>query len=240
MSYPTPLLQKTDAQTFETFLEAQNPVLAWLSPSGESPTTDVYKSLEAVAAKYPQMKVLIVDIQDSPALKTRFEVGSKAVLVGVYQDEVQLRRARPWAVDVQSAAESLITVIPQEKNEEASRKEEKALNNTPVHITDTSFEKEVLESELPVLVDFWAEWCPPCRAIAPILDKLAKEYAGKVKIAKVDVDHNQGLSQAFQIQSIPTLMCVKEGKIVFSQPGALPEPALRDLLDQLVALKMPA
>ncbi|PJF42096.1 MAG: thioredoxin [Phototrophicales bacterium] len=110
----------------------------------------------------------------------------------------------------------------------------------PVHVTDQTFEAEVLKSDLPVLVDFWAEWCGPCRTIAPILDKLAKEYSGKVKIAKVDVDANPALAQAFRIMSIPTLMFVKEGKIVGQQAGALPEPVLRDALDQLVALKLPA
>ncbi len=109
----------------------------------------------------------------------------------------------------------------------------------PVVVTEATFETEVLNSETPVLVDFWAEWCGPCRAVAPTLEKLAKEFDGKVKIAKVNVDENPGLSQAFNIMSIPTIMCVKERTLVFNQPGALPEPAFRELLTQLVSLVIP-
>ncbi|MBI5666895.1 MAG: thioredoxin [Chloroflexi bacterium] len=113
------------------------------------------------------------------------------------------------------------------------------VNDKPVHVTDATFEAEVLNSELPVVIDFWAEWCGPCRMVAPILDKLAKEFAGQIRIAKVNVDENPGLSQAFRIMSIPTIMLVKQRTIVFSQPGALPEAAFRDLIQQLIALELP-
>lgn len=108
----------------------------------------------------------------------------------------------------------------------------------PITVTDESFEAEVINysKDMPVVVDFWAEWCPPCRMVAPILDKLAAEYAGKIRIAKVDTDANQGLSQAFQIMSIPTIMIVKEGHIIFGQPGALPEVAFRELFDKAIDL----
>ena len=111
----------------------------------------------------------------------------------------------------------------------------------PVTVTDSTFEREVLEAsaDLPVLVDFWAEWCGPCRMVGPILDKLAGEFAGKIKIAKVDTDANQRLSSAFQIRSIPNLMIVKNRTIIFNQPGALPEPVLRDLIQQAIAVEVP-
>ncbi|MDX1993853.1 MAG: thioredoxin [bacterium] len=109
-----------------------------------------------------------------------------------------------------------------------------------MHVTDATFEQEVLAHDLPVVVDFWASWCGPCRQVGPILDKLAKEFSGKVRVAKVNVDENPGLSQAFQVSSIPLIMMIKQRSIVFSQPGALPEGVLRDLFNQLVALQIPA
>ena len=105
-------------------------------------------------------------------------------------------------------------------------------------VTDSTFDQEVLESNIPVLVDFWAPWCGPCKMVAPILDKLAKEFSGKVRIAKVDVDANPMLSQQFRIQSIPSLMFVKNGKIVGMNAGAAPEGALRDAINQLINLQV--
>jgi len=113
-------------------------------------------------------------------------------------------------------------------------------NTATVKVTDATFQAEVIDQDLPVLVDFWAEWCGPCRQIGPALEKLAKEFEGQVRIAKVNVDENPGLSQTFQIMSIPNLMMIKNRTMVFNQPGALPEPVMRDLIKQLIELEVPA
>ncbi len=106
----------------------------------------------------------------------------------------------------------------------------------PIHVTDDAFEKTVMQSELPVIVDFWAPWCGPCRMVAPILDKLAKEFAGKVIVAKVNTDENPLWAQRFNVQGIPTMLFVANGKVVHQQVGALPEPMLRSTLDQFLKI----
>jgi len=93
-------------------------------------------------------------------------------------------------------------------------------------VTDESFEQEVLNSEVPVLVDFWAAWCGPCRAIAPTVDQLAVEYAGKLKVVKVDVDQNPDISGRLGVMNIPTLMVFQGGQMVERIMGAVPKPAL--------------
>jgi thioredoxin 1 len=104
----------------------------------------------------------------------------------------------------------------------------------PIHVTDTAFEKSVLQSDLPVIVDFWAPWCGPCRMVAPTLDKLAKEYAGKLVIAKVNTDENPEWAGKYGVQGIPTMLLVAQGKIVHRQVGALPEPMLREVIGQFM------
>jgi thioredoxin 1 len=111
--------------------------------------------------------------------------------------------------------------------------------NEPIHVTDEAFEKAVLQSETPVVVDFWAPWCGPCRAVAPILDKLADEYAGKIVVAKVNTDENPQWAGQFDVRGIPTMLFVAGGKLVHRQVGALPEPILRDLFDQFVEVTKP-
>lgn len=100
-----------------------------------------------------------------------------------------------------------------------------------VHITDDSFELEVLNSDQPVLVDYWAEWCGPCKSIAPILDEVSKEYDDKVKIAKLDVDRNHQISKKYDIRGIPTLMLFKDGNVVATHTGALNKSQLTTFID---------
>lgn len=104
-----------------------------------------------------------------------------------------------------------------------------------LHLDGTNFDREVLQSDLPVLVDFWAAWCGPCRMVGPSIDELATEYEGRAKVAKVDVDAAGDLAARFGITSIPTLLYFKGGKLVDSMLGAQPKRVLAHGLDQLLS-----
>ena len=104
----------------------------------------------------------------------------------------------------------------------------------PIHVTDAAFEKTVLESSLPVIVDFWAPWCGPCKMVAPVLDKLADEFAGKLIVAKVNTDEEPDWAMQYGVQGIPTMLLIHDGKVVNRQVGALPEPMLREIVDQFL------
>jgi thioredoxin len=97
-------------------------------------------------------------------------------------------------------------------------------------VTDSNFESEVLKSQQPVLIDFWATWCAPCRAIAPVVEQLAKDYAGKLKVAKVDIDQNPKVPTQYDVRSIPTLLVFKHGKVVGQIVGAVPRAKIEDLI----------
>ena len=101
-----------------------------------------------------------------------------------------------------------------------------------LHINDADFESVVVNSDIPVLLDFWAPWCGPCKMIAPVLDELAPEFAGKVKIVKMNVDDNQSTPAQFGVRSIPTLLLIKNGQVVATQVGALPKTQLANFINQ--------
>ena len=105
------------------------------------------------------------------------------------------------------------------------------MSNSIIHLTDDTFQKIVLESNIPVLVDYWAEWCGPCKVIAPVLEEIASEYDGKMKVCKLDIDANEATPPKYGIRGIPTLMLFKNGNVEATKVGALSKSQLTAFLD---------
>lgn len=108
------------------------------------------------------------------------------------------------------------------------------MSGVVTHVTDENFEREVLQSQIPVLVDYWAEWCGPCKMIAPLLDEISEEYAGRLKIAKLNIDENPQTPPKYGIRGIPTLMLFKGGNVEATKVGALSKSQLVSFLDSQV------
>jgi len=108
------------------------------------------------------------------------------------------------------------------------------MNENIINVTDSTFDDEVIKSELPILLDYWAEWCGPCKMIAPILDDIANEYIGKIKVAKINIDDNPNTPAKFGVRGIPTLMIFKSGSIEATKVGALSKSQLSAFIDSTI------
>lgn len=213
-------------------MRIKKPMLLFLS-DGQGVRSEFMAQFRISASENNDVHFAEGDPNDLPGAAACFQVGEQPLLLGIHRGLEISRSSRPWASDVKLA---LAAVRDAQKATDSDGISEipTPTKNAPKAVTDDSFQSDVLEYETPVLVDFWAEWCAPCRMVAPILDRLAEEYAGHLRIAKVDVDANPQLSQQFRISSIPTMMAFLDGQILFNQAGALPEHTLRKICEQLI------
>jgi thioredoxin 1 len=237
----------TNDQSIDRVLGIGLPVLL-IFLDGPAPS-DLEEALKAQARDLAG-KLLVVKVprQENPETVRRYGTGSSPELVGIQQGKAVTRaeRARPEHVrehvlylvgkgpkPVEGPEQSGSTYAQPEGGASApSRDGSRTPADRPLSVSDASFDQQVMRADAPVLVDFWAPWCGPCRMTEPVLEKLAREMSGRVVVAKVNVDENPLVAQRYGIQSIPTMMVVSGGKIIDRWMGALPEPALRAKLAQ--------
>ena len=190
-----------------------------------------------------QMIVARVNAQENPQSVGRFAVGQTPLLVAIREGEIVARVERPAAADLDEQAQVVIgEAIPSAASAVGSttspplsaKKNQPGAETRPVHVTDATFEAQVLRSDKPVLVDFWAPWCGPCHMIAPVLDKLARDFAGRLRVVKVNVDESPHYAGVYGVQGIPTMLMVQNGVVKDRLVGALPEQYLRQKVETML------
>jgi thioredoxin 1 len=205
----------TGDQSIERVLAAGLPVVFAFLDEAASPA--LKETMNRLARENAgQLLVVEVPAGDNPASVRRYQVDRFPAAVTVRGGQVLAKAGGISGTDLERHAAFVLGKGPRPAPTEAARA-----------VTDATFEQEVLRSPQPVLVDFWAPWCGPCRIVAPVIEKLAQEMAGHLRVAKVNVDENPFSAQRYGVQGIPTMLMVKNGQVADRWVGALPEPALR-------------
>jgi thioredoxin len=219
-------------ESFDRVVAAGLPVLVSFWRDKLEPALD---SQLAYRAEQDAGKLLIVKIKldENPKLAQRYHVTSPT-LITLQGGEEQSRVEYPSPGDVRPHTDYLLGRGPKPVSENKRAPAGEGAAGRPVNVTDADFAKQVLQSELPVIVDFWAPWCGPCRMVSPTLEKLAREYAGRMRVAKLNVDENPRTQYEYQVQSIPLMLFVKKGRVVDSLIGAHPEANIRAKLEKML------
>jgi thioredoxin 1 len=237
--FDTPL--NSNDQSLDRVLKAGLPV-ALVFVDGAGALDDTLERLARAQAG----KLLVVKVKaaENPASARRFGVRATPAVVAVRDGQAVSQAEGVSPAEVEHHARYLLgqgprpepRPQPQTAAPGPAPQPGRAGGGQPVIVTDADFEQQVLRSPEPVLIDFWAPWCGPCRMVAPTVDKLAREMAGRLRVAKVNVDENPGLSMRYGVQSIPTMMIFRGGQLVDRWMGALPEPGIRQRLSKTLGL----
>ncbi len=199
------------------------------------------QTLKDLAERYAgRLLVVKIAAEDGREIARRYSVQRLPALVSIRGGQVASRAEAISGAELESHARFLLGEVPKpaEQKTAAARAERPTPASShaggPIIGADATFDEQVLRSPVPVLVDFWAPWCGPCRMVEPIVERLAQETSGRLRVVKVNVDENPQTSGRFQIRSIPTMMIFKDGQVVDQWSGALPEPALRSRVSRYV------
>lgn len=226
-TFDTPLI--TNDHSLDRVLNSGLPV-ALLIWTGRPPQDALDAALrETARAEAGQLLVTRLDAGENPQTARRYP-GARPTLVTFRAGKPLTQAAGVTADDFRAHVAYLLERGPRPAEPDAGAARLSA-SGEPVPVTDDSFRQDVLESDLPVLVDLWAPWCGPCHLIAPIVDRLAADYAGRLKVAKLNVDENPRTAGTYQVSGIPTLLIFRGGRVVDRIVGAVPEPLLRGKVD---------
>lgn len=229
-------------QSIDRLLAAELPVVILFWQGAEIPAGVNQALIDLADREAGGLIVAKINGDDNPTAAAQFDVRGPLVLVAARDGKEVSRVEGPTPADVEAHARFLLGRAgrPPERREaprQAAKSHasvSKGADARPVAVTDATFEDMVLKADVPVLVDFWAPWCGPCHIVAPALDKLARDFAGRLRVAKVNVDQNPHFAGVYGVQGIPTLLMVRDGKIVDRQVGVLPEPHLRAKVEHVL------
>jgi len=236
--FDTPII--SNDQSIERVLATGLPVL--LIFLGQ-PSPELSQVMDQVARNNAgNLLVVRIPAKENPVTTHRFQVHSTPAWVGYLNGQVVSQGQGTSGSELQKHVDFLLGKGPRPepaaaqpaaqpgKPQPTSEARTSGSGGTPVMVEDATYEQEVLRSPIPVVVDFWAPWCGPCRMVEPTVKKLAHEWAGRVKMVKINVDENPVVASRLGVQGIPTMVVVKNGQIVDRWAGALPEPAMRSRL----------
>jgi thioredoxin 1 len=228
--FDTPI--NTNDQSIDRVLAAGIPV-ALIFLKGKSPE-DLKQTMQRLAKDHAgELLIAQIQIEENQLSYQRFAAGQAPALVTIRKGQIMTKADRVSASEFEKHVLHLLGKGPRPENHQPSPHKNVTQNGDqkrdgqPHPVSDATFDHEVLGANRPVLVDFWAPWCGPCRMTDPILEKLARELSAGLLVAKVNVDENPILSQKYSVQSIPTMMIFKNGQIVDRWVGALPEAVIR-------------
>lgn len=231
----------TNDQSIDRLLAADLPVIILFWRGSEIPAAINQAMIDLAEREAGKLIVAKLKSDDNQTAAAQFKAGRELLLVTIRDGKEVSRTANPAPEDVTAHAAYVLGRAdrPPERRKAAQRTASRGsagqgADTRPVAVTDATFENMVLKADVPVVVDFWAPWCGPCHIVAPALDKLARDFAGRLRIAKVNVDQNPHFAGVYGVQGIPTLLMVRDGKIIDRQVGVLPEPHLRAKVEHVL------
>jgi thioredoxin 1 len=240
MTYDAPI-NANDASFERIVLQAQLPVAAVFWSAQSAPRQQLNDVLEQVARQYAGLALMVkLDVADAPQARARYEVEAlpqflffcRGKLIARAKGLPDAQMLHPWMEYLLGRGPK--PAAPKSAAKKPSTEEAPPGDGHPLAVSDADFERVVLGAQMPVLVDFWAAWCGPCRMVAPVVEQLAREFAGQALVAKLDVDANPATASRYGVQSIPTLLYFRDGQVVDRAVGAHPAHVLRQKLEALL------